>query len=78
SSASAAIASLSGGNPEERAVASVLRNGLRAGARARVEAEAVRRFNNVQPDVRVVVARELAGDVHDVRGLRRVAAELFP
>jgi anion-transporting ArsA/GET3 family ATPase len=74
----AAISSLSEGGPEQRAVAAVMRVEMGAGPRVRVAEEAVRTFCEQQPKVPIVMARDLAEDVHDVRGLRRVARELFP
>jgi len=76
--ATAAVVSLSAGTPEQRAAAAVIDHGIRAEPRIRTEAEAIQRFHGHHPTVPIVMARDLAQDVHDIRGLRRVGRELFP
>jgi len=75
--ASAAVSSLAGGETRERAVAAILRDRLeREGQRAAEEA-AMSSFIGRQGAVPLVAVPELPGDIHDVRGLRRVAERLF-
>jgi anion-transporting ArsA/GET3 family ATPase len=65
------------GGPSEQAAAAVLRAGMRMAPKNRAEASAVARFIQRHPEVALLGIPELAGDVHDVSGLRRVGASLF-
>jgi anion-transporting ArsA/GET3 family ATPase len=68
---------LDAGNREQRAVAAVLAAGIRRRPRLAAEAAAMAAFIDGHPSIPLVGVPELAGDVHDVAGLRRIAAHLF-
>jgi hypothetical protein len=71
-----AIDTLEGGDAEDRAVAAMLLDQLRREPRQDAEGEAVASFAQAHSEVPIVPVPELAGDIHDVPGLRRVAAYL--
>ncbi len=73
----AAAGRLAEGDAEHRAVGDLLRFGVRVSERGQREAELLERAAQTWGDVPVVGVPDLAEDVHDVRGLRRVAARLF-
>jgi anion-transporting ArsA/GET3 family ATPase len=75
--AAAAADRLSCGSVEDRAAAAVVRYGLKEAARAALDAEDLRGFVDAHQDVAFTVVPELAEDVHDVAGLRRVGRDLF-
>jgi anion-transporting ArsA/GET3 family ATPase len=75
--ADTAIGGLAGGTAEQRAVAAVLSDRLRREPRHILERVAVDAFAQRHPELPIVAVPELAGDVHDVPGLRRVGAQLF-
>jgi anion-transporting ArsA/GET3 family ATPase len=70
------IGQLSNGTVEQRAVAAMLANRARREPRDLAEGEAMADFAQAHTGVPMVAVPELAGDVHDVSGLRRVAAYL--
>jgi anion-transporting ArsA/GET3 family ATPase len=70
-------AALADGDAGRQAAAAVLRAAMRRIPRQEAEAVALASFADRHPDVPLVRVPELAGDVHDVAGLRRVAAFLF-
>ncbi|MFN2590924.1 MAG: ArsA-related P-loop ATPase [Actinomycetota bacterium] len=63
--------------PADRAAAAVILAGVRRGPRVVAERTALARFVDAHPTTPLVAVPELPGDVHDVKGLRRVAAHLF-
>jgi anion-transporting ArsA/GET3 family ATPase len=65
------------GDPERRAASAVLRARLEREPRLAAESAAMARFARARPAVPLVAVPELAGDLHDVAGLRRIAAHLF-
>jgi anion-transporting ArsA/GET3 family ATPase len=71
-----AIDTLEDGDAEERAVAAMLLDQLRREPRQAAETEAIASFAQAHAGVPIVPVPELSGDVHDVPGLRRVAAYL--
>jgi anion-transporting ArsA/GET3 family ATPase len=75
--AAEAAARLRDGDAEARATAAVLRVAVREAGRQRVEADVLAGAARGWGDVRVVGVPDLAQDVHDVPGLRRMAARLF-
>jgi hypothetical protein len=75
--AAAAADRLSCGSVEDRAAAAVVRYGLKEAARAALDGEDLRGFVDAHQDVAFTVVPELAEDVHDVAGLRRVGRDLF-
>jgi len=72
-----AVNLLEGGDVKERAMAAVLLDGLLRLPRDRAEASALSAFHRAHTAVPIAAVPDLAGDVHDVPGLRRVAAHLF-
>jgi hypothetical protein len=70
------IDTLEAGDAEERAVAAMLRDELRREPRQAAESEAMASFARAHVGVPIVPVPELSGDIHDVPGLRRVAAYL--
>jgi anion-transporting ArsA/GET3 family ATPase len=70
------IASLLEGGPEERAVASMLADDVRREPLQAAETDAIEAFAHRHDRVPIVAVPELPGDIHDVAGLRRVAAYL--
>jgi anion-transporting ArsA/GET3 family ATPase len=68
---------LSEGSAERRAAGAVLRAALRREPRIAAEASALARFADARAEIPLVGVPELAGDVHDVAGLRRIASFLF-
>jgi anion-transporting ArsA/GET3 family ATPase len=70
-------AELAGGTSEERAAGAILRAAVRREPRLAAEANALARFADRHPEIPLIAVPELTGDVHDVAGLRRVAAYLF-
>jgi anion-transporting ArsA/GET3 family ATPase len=75
--AAEAAVRLSSGAPTERAVAAILREAERERARTLLEGAEVARFVAAHRGVRLAMVPETAEDVHDVPGLRRIAAHLF-
>jgi anion-transporting ArsA/GET3 family ATPase len=73
----AAIVRLENGDDQERAVAAILRSGAETGARRRAAFQTVAAFAAAEPAVALVPVPDLGPDVHDVRGLGRVAERLF-
>jgi anion-transporting ArsA/GET3 family ATPase len=74
--AAEATAELAEGTTEERAVAAMLRAKLREEPRRVAESQAIDGFARAHRGIAIVPIPDLAGDVHDVHGLRRVAAYL--
>jgi anion-transporting ArsA/GET3 family ATPase len=72
-----AAARLEAGEAEQRAVAAVLSARLRREPRLAMEAGAMARFRVSHRAVPLLAVPELAGDVHDIAGLRRIAGHLF-
>jgi anion-transporting ArsA/GET3 family ATPase len=72
-----AIARLGEGDAADLGVAAMLLNRRRQEPRRRAERGAMEAFVRGHPEIPVVPVPELAGDVHDVPGLRRVAEHLF-
>jgi anion-transporting ArsA/GET3 family ATPase len=72
----AAVLELDRGEPEERAVAAMLVGQLRREPRHAGEQAAMNEFATSHGELPIVAVPELSGDVHDVPGLRRVAAYL--
>jgi anion-transporting ArsA/GET3 family ATPase len=70
------VAILARGGREERAVAAVLTDRFRLEPQIAEEREAMASFAG-RHNVPTVAVPDLAGDVHDVTGLHRVASELF-
>jgi anion-transporting ArsA/GET3 family ATPase len=68
---------LAGGTPEERGLAAAIRFACRTEARRGLEAEELDAFLRTYGDVPLVTVPDLGTEVHDVSGLRRVAARLF-
>jgi anion-transporting ArsA/GET3 family ATPase len=68
---------LVGGGPEERAAAAILRDALTRWPRYGDEERALLAFADRTRGIPILTVPELAGDVQDVRGLRKVAAHLF-
>lgn len=77
SGAAKAAGRLLEGSPEDRAAGAVLSHALAEEPRRRAETESIAAFSAAHPAVSIVAVPELGGDVHDVPGLERVAAELF-
>ena len=75
--AGAAAARLAAGNAEQRAVGAALQARIRNEPRRAAEASAMHRFAGAHPEIPLLAVPELAGDVHDVPGLRRLAVHLF-
>jgi len=71
------IKNLSAGTPERRAVAAALSDACRRAARRDVEERALGEFASGHGSVPIVRVPELAEDVHDVAGVRRVSRALF-
>ena len=71
-----AIPILEGGDVEGRAVAAMLVDQLRREPREAAEGDAMASFARSHPGVPIVPVPELSADIHDVAGLRRVAAYL--
>jgi anion-transporting ArsA/GET3 family ATPase len=71
---SSAIATLEVGDAQARSVAAMLLDQLRREPRRAAEADAMASFARAHPRVPIVPVPELSGDIHDVAGLRRVAA----
>ncbi|MGH2556782.1 MAG: ArsA-related P-loop ATPase, partial [Actinomycetota bacterium] len=71
-----AAETLSSGSPAERATAAVLADRLRREPQRRSEAEAIRSFAERHGGIPIMPIPELAEDVHDVPGLRRVGVHL--
>jgi anion-transporting ArsA/GET3 family ATPase len=67
---------LSGGGPDERAAGLILRDALTRWPRDREEERGLAAFAEGVGKIPIVALPELAGDVQDVRGLRRIAALL--
>jgi anion-transporting ArsA/GET3 family ATPase len=72
-----ALRPLSAGAAEQRALARALEEGLREDRRSVTEVQAIANFASGHQEVPLVAVPELEPDVHDVPGLRRVAAHLF-
>ena len=62
---------------ERRTAAAILRHHLRWQPVRQAEMRALSRFAETHGEVPLLAVPELAGDVHDVTGLRRVGAHLF-
>ena len=75
--AGSSIAALESGDREERTAAAIIRSGLRAAARRHADMGAVAAFAATDPGIALVPVPDLGPDVHDVRGLGRVADRLF-
>jgi anion-transporting ArsA/GET3 family ATPase len=75
--AAAAADRLGGGTAPERAAAEVLAVRLGQEPRRAAEARSLAEFTAAHPAIPLSVIPELAGDVHDVGGLRRLASHLF-
>jgi anion-transporting ArsA/GET3 family ATPase len=71
-----AIAVLEGGDAKERAVAAMLLDQLRREPREAAEGDAMASFARAHSGVPIVPVPDLSGDIHDVAGLRQVAAYL--
>ena len=71
------VEELDAGNREQRAAAAVLAAGIRRRPGLAAEAAVVASFIDEHPSIPLVGVPELAGDIHDVPGLRRVAVHLF-
>jgi anion-transporting ArsA/GET3 family ATPase len=69
---------LANGTAEQRAVAAILSDRLRREPRDLAEGDALAEFAQAHTGVPIVPVPELTGDIHDVAGLRRVAAHLSP
>jgi len=69
---------LGSGDASARATGAVLVDRLRREPQRRSEAEAMRSFSEQHVGLPILAIPELADDVHDVQGLRRVGAYLFP
>jgi len=76
--AAAAAELLASGDAPARATAALLFDRVRREPQRTSEAEAMRSFANQHRGIPILPIPELAGDVHDVPGLRRVSAHLFP
>jgi anion-transporting ArsA/GET3 family ATPase len=68
---------LAAGSGEQRAAGAVLAAAVRRHPRVAAEGAAVATFIEGHPRIPLLGIPELAGDVHDVPGLRRVAGHLF-
>jgi anion-transporting ArsA/GET3 family ATPase len=75
--AAGAAAMLEAGDVAGRATAAILVDRIRREPERRSEDRAMRSFVRNHPGVPILPIPELAGDVHDVTGLRRVGAHLF-
>ncbi len=75
--AGAVAARLAAGDAEQRAVSAALLARIRNEPRHAAEAAAMHGFARAHPEIPLLAVPELAGDVHDVPGLRRLAAHLF-
>jgi anion-transporting ArsA/GET3 family ATPase len=62
---------------ERRTVAAMLLHHLRWQPVRQAQMRSLRRFGEAHPDLPLIEVPELAGDVHDVAGLRRVGSYLF-
>jgi anion-transporting ArsA/GET3 family ATPase len=71
------VQDLESGEGTERAAAAIIRAGFEAAARRLAEREAVAAFVADNDGVALVPVPDLGPDVHDVRGLGRVADRLF-
>ncbi len=71
------IERLERGEPDERAAGAIIRSGAVAAARRQADAAAVAAFASAGPGVAIIAVPDLGPDVHDVRGLERVADRLF-
>ena len=69
---------LANGTIEQRAVAAILNDRMWREPRDLAEGEAMAEFAQAHTGVPIVPVPELAGDIHDVAGLRRLAAYLSP
>jgi anion-transporting ArsA/GET3 family ATPase len=76
SNAPEVAAQLARGGVDERAVAAIVADRIRREPQIAAERAAMASFA-ARHRVPIVAVPELAGDVHDVKGLRRVASELF-
>jgi anion-transporting ArsA/GET3 family ATPase len=68
---------LASGDASARATGAILADRLRREPQRRSEAEAMRSFSEQHRAVPIITIPELADDVYDVQGLRRVGAHLF-
>jgi anion-transporting ArsA/GET3 family ATPase len=68
---------LASGDAPARATGALLLDRVRREPQRRSEAEAMRSFADMHRDIPILPVPELAEDVHDVPGLRRVGAPLF-
>jgi anion-transporting ArsA/GET3 family ATPase len=75
--AGGAAARLEAGEAEQRAAAAVLSARLHREPRLAMEAAAMARFALAHGSVPLLAVPELAGDVHDIAGLRKIAGHLF-
>jgi anion-transporting ArsA/GET3 family ATPase len=69
---------LANGTAEQRGVAAILSGRLRREPRDLAEGAALAEFARTHTGVPILPVPELPGDIHDVAGLRRVAAYLSP
>jgi anion-transporting ArsA/GET3 family ATPase len=74
---SAADTLAASGDASAKATGAILMDRLRREPQRRSEAEAMRSFSHQHSGVPILAIPELADDVHDVHGLRRVGAYLF-
>jgi anion-transporting ArsA/GET3 family ATPase len=72
-----AVAKLAKGDATDRAIAALLRFGLRGAARRSLEGREVALFMEAHRRVELAAVPELEGDVHDIAGLRRIAGYAF-